>query len=131
MKAAIISIGDEIVSGHIADTNSAFLSKVISERGCVVTAHYSVPDDVRLVAKSIKAALHECDVVVLTGGLGPTHDDITFEAIAVCLRRKLKKDRKALVWLRAFFRSRGVAMAETNVKQCLLPQGALALKNPV
>lgn len=127
--AEILSQGDEVVTGQIADTNAAWLSERLTELGFVVLRHTTVGDrrdDLVAVLREIGARADAC---VCTGGLGPTDDDLTAEAVAHAFDRPLALDEVALGQIEERFRSFGRAMAPVNRKQALLPAGADRLDN--
>ncbi len=129
MKAEIITIGNELLeTGHV-DSNSAFIGERLTLLGASVTRATTVPDDPELIRKAIENGIAEADVVVVTGGLGPTADDRTRQAIARVLGKKLVLDEAVLATVRAHFERRGLPMPESNLSQAMVPEGARALEN--
>ncbi|MFG0329412.1 MAG: CinA family nicotinamide mononucleotide deamidase-related protein [Phycisphaerales bacterium] len=131
MNAAVISIGDEIACGDRVDTNSAWIARRLSARGVRVTRQLSLPDDRAIIAAALRSTIGAVEVVVATGGLGPTGDDLTRFALADVLGEDLENDEEALATLRARFDRRGMEMAESNRVQALRPPSARFLPNPL
>lgn len=128
-RAEILSQGDEVVTGQIADTNAAWLSDRLTAMGVRVVRHTAVGDRLPDIVDAIRAAAERADLVVGTGGLGPTDDDLTGEAASRAFDRPLVLDPEALRAIARFFEALGRPMADTNRKQALLPEGALRLDN--
>jgi nicotinamide-nucleotide amidase len=131
MIAEILSTGDEIRSGALADTNSAWLAQKLEETGVDVLRHNSVGDDIDMIATVIREIGTRADIALVTGGLGPTTDDLTAEAAAEAAGVSLLPDAKALQSIEDYFASRSRPMPESNRKQAMIPQGAETLYNPV
>ena len=104
MKAIILSVGDELVSGQTVDTNSAHLARRLGELGIAVAEHRTVGDDRRAVTAALTAAADVAELLLVTGGLGPTADDLTRQALADALGVELVLDRNRLAEIEAFFR---------------------------
>jgi nicotinamide-nucleotide amidase len=130
MEAEIIAVGDEITSGQLLDTNSQWLSQRLEELGVRVVYHTTVGDELHPIARAFRQALERADVVVATGGLGPTADDLTRQAIAEATGRELLVSRDALEQIRRLFARRKRAMSPQNEQQALFPQGSQAIPNP-
>ncbi len=130
MHAEIISIGDEITSGQILDTNSQWLSLRLEELGIHVLYHATVGDDVEAMVGVFRLALSRSDVIVTTGGLGPTADDLTREALAKATGRNLVMDPHALEHIRELFARRKREMPKKNEAQALFPEGSRVVHNP-
>src|SRR3990172_6597822 len=130
MKAEIISVGTEILLGEIQDTNSQFISSRLPAIGLDLYFISTVGDNLQRLTEALERALARSDVVLMTGGLGPTEDDLTREAIAAALGEELFVDADAERQLRAFFQSRGVGFPERNVKQAMLIPSSTAIPNP-
>jgi len=128
MKAELIAIGTELVSGQTVDTNSAWLSVELARLGHRVTKHHTVDDDLPAIRACVAEATASADVVIITGGLGPTADDLTREALA---DGKLELNAACLEQIRAFFRRLGREMSDSNQVQALMPSGAEPLANPL
>jgi nicotinamide-nucleotide amidase len=130
MKAEIISVGTEILLGEIVDTNSQYLASRLPAIGLDLYHQSTVGDNLERLTEAIERALLRSDVVLMTGGLGPTEDDLTREAIAEALGEEIFVDADAEKRLRAFFSARGVSFPERNVKQTTLIPSATAIPNP-
>ncbi len=130
MLAEVISIGDEITSGQRLDTNSQWLSSRLAELGARVMYHTTVADDLAANVQVFRAAFERADVVVATGGLGPTADDLTREAIAAAANRPLELDDEALRHIEQLFSRRQRPMPERNRLQAMFPQGSRVIFNP-
>ena len=129
MKAAVISIGNELLSGLTVDTNAAFLSERLMTIGVATVCGYTVGDDVEMISEAIGSAANHADVVLITGGLGPTDDDLTRTAVASFLGVELVLDDGLLREIAAFFKKRNYQMADKNRVQAYLPKGASPLAN--
>ncbi len=130
LQAEIVVTGDEIVSGQILDTNSQWLSQRLEEWGVRVMYHAAVGDDVDAIAGVVRQAIGRSDIVLVTGGLGPTPADVTRESIAQAVGRKLIVNEEALESIRQLFARRGSSMPARNEKQAMLPEGARVIVNP-
>jgi nicotinamide-nucleotide amidase len=127
-SAEILSIGNEILLGEIVDTNSAFLAGELARLGLALRGSQQLPDERARIAVTFAEALQRSDLVVATGGLGPTHDDLTREGLADALGERLTSDPA----LEAGLRQRmGGAMPSVNLKQALLIPSARPLDNPI
>ena len=129
MIAEVISIGDELASGERLDTNSQWLSQRLGELGVVVRYHTTVVDDLEANIEVFRQAVRRADIVVATGGLGPTADDLTREALAGMLGVPLELDAASLEQIRALFAHRKRDMPERNVVQAMFPLGSRAIPN--
>lgn len=128
--AAILSIGDELTLGQTLDTNSRWLSDQLLSRGIVTIEHATVPDDREATARAITRLAAAADIVIVTGGLGPTADDLTRQALADAMSDQLIEDARALQQVTAWFASRSATMREINKVQALRPSRGEALPNP-
>jgi len=131
MIAEILSTGDEVRSGALVDSNSAHIAEVLEEAGLEVARHSTVGDDLSAISSIIKEIAGRADVAVVTGGLGPTTDDITSEAAAIAAGTELSEDGSAVISIENFFRKRQRLMNPLNKKQAMLPKGSKCLENPV
>ncbi len=131
MKTIILSIGDELILGQIADTNAAWLSERLVERGIVPEYHQAVPDNLAAIVQALKLAAGRADLIIVTGGIGPTPDDLTRQALAAAAGVGLELHRPSLKKLEIFFKDRGWVMSELNRVQAMFPLGAKVLDNPV
>lgn len=131
MRAEILSIGSELVSGQSLDTNSRWLSQQLGVLGIPVAFHTTLGDEMEDHVAAIRAATERAELVLTTGGLGPTQDDLVREALARCAGVPLVEDPDSLAAIAAMFARRNRPMAERNRVQALFPQGAEPLTNPV
>lgn len=129
MRAIILSVGDELVLGQTVDTNSAWISQQLAAVGCAVAAHLTVADDQRAIEQAIEESVGRCDVLVVSGGIGPTEDDLTRQALAAVLRVPLELNEQWLAELHKFFEARGRPMPEFNRIQAMVPRGATMVFN--
>jgi nicotinamide-nucleotide amidase len=129
MQAVILSIGDELIMGQTVDTNSAWLSARLADLGIMTIYHKTVPDDTASVILALKEACALSEVVMVTGGLGPTADDLTRHALAAFLKRPLDLHPPSLERIRAFFKSLGKEMPGINRIQAMVPRGVEVLDN--
>ena len=130
MHAEILAIGDEITSGQLLDTNSQWLSQRLEELGVRVLFHSTVGDELGPCAEVFRRAIDRADVVVATGGLGPTADDLTREALAQAAERELQLNQDALEHIRAMFARRNWPMPPQNELQAMFPTGSRVVGNP-
>ncbi len=128
--AAVIAIGDELTSGHRIDTNSSWISDQLLSIGIPVHLHVTVGDDLDQCVSAIRYASSRCSLICTTGGLGPTADDITRQAISAASGRQLTLDEVALTHLRAIFARRGRTMTDNNRVQAMFPAGSNIIPNP-
>ena len=130
MQAEIIAIGDEITSGQLLDTNTQWLSQRFEELGIRVLYHTTVGDELEPMGEVFRQAIRRADVVVATGGLGPTADDLTREALAAATGKKLVADPDSLERIRRMYASRGRKMPKSNERQAMFPSGSRPIPNP-
>jgi len=130
LRAEIISVGTELLLGEIVDTNAAFLSQELAALGIELYHRTTVGDNERRLRQALVEALSRVDLVITSGGLGPTNDDLTKEAVAAVLDLPLVLHRPSLQWIEEYFAKMGREMTENNRKQALIPEGGLALPNP-
>jgi nicotinamide-nucleotide amidase len=128
-KASIISIGNELLSGRTVDTNAACIARQLMTVGMPVASIYGVRDQIEAIRRTLLLATGEADVVVTTGGLGPTDDDLTRQAFAEFLGVELVLHEGLLAKVRQFFDRRGIRMPERNAIQACIPEGATAIEN--
>ena len=131
MIAELLTIGDELLRGEIVDTNAAFLADRLVRLEVETRFHTSVLDDPADMADAFRRAAGRSELVLVSGGLGPTRDDLTIEVLAETFGRKLQLHEPSLTALEAFFARFGREMAENNRKQAFFPEGAEVLPNPV
>lgn len=130
MIAEVLTIGDELLRGEIVDSNKAHLSERLLEADVQTHFQTSVLDDPDDIADALRRAVARAEVVLISGGLGPTRDDITIEVLAHTFERKLVLHEPSLEVMRAFFARFGRPMSPANEKQAWFPQGATVLPNP-
>jgi nicotinamide-nucleotide amidase len=123
MKAEIITIGTELLLGQIIDTNAAFIAQQLANIGFDVYKKTTVGDNEVRISDAISKALKRSDVVITTGGLGPTVDDKTREAVAMATERELVLDEKLLQEIKEFFKRRGLKLGKNNPLQAQIPTG--------
>jgi nicotinamide-nucleotide amidase len=131
VRAEILTIGDELLRGEIVDTNKSFLSERLLRYDIETRFHTSVCDDPADMADAFRRAAERADVVLVSGGLGPTRDDITLEVLARTFGHGLARHEPSLAAIRLFFERLGREMSPSNEKQALLPEGSEVLPNPI
>ena len=131
MRAILISTGDELTCGRTVDTNSAWLAGKLLAAGIQTVSHQTVGDDAAEIASSIRAATERAKIVLVSGGLGPTPDDLTRQALADVLGAELVLDEECLAKLEEFFRRRGRQMVSSNRIQVMIPRGASPIDNEI
>lgn len=129
MKASIIAVGTELLFGQVANTNAAYLSDKLNHMGFDVMYHFVVGDNPQRLRDKLAEAFSETDLVLLTGGLGPTQDDLTKEIVAEYMGAEMYLDQKVVDDLKEFFNRHGGNMPENNLKQAYLPVGCTPLYN--
>jgi nicotinamide-nucleotide amidase len=129
--ASIVAIGNELLNGHTTDTNATFICQKLLSTGIPVVSSYTVGDDIGQIVRALKRAAEDADIVIVTGGLGPTDDDITRQAFAEFLDVELKVNSKLLKGIRQFFEKRNIEMPERNAIQAHIPEGAQPIENPL
>ena len=130
MNAEIISIGSELLLGQIVDTNASWIAKRLAENGVNLFYKTTVGDNLDRMTDILDRALDRSDVVITGGGIGPTQDDLTREAIAAVTGRVIKTDPESLIELRERFQKRGFILTKNNERQAQIPSGAIVVKNP-
>ncbi len=131
MTAEIISVGTELLLGQIVDTNAVFLSQQLALLGINLYRRTTVGDNRHRIAQAVRSALEQADLALLTGGLGPTPDDVTAQGIADAFGVPLLRHPEAEAWLVGSLNRRGISPSPTLLKQADLPQGAQWLPNPI
>ena len=129
MKTSIIAVGTELLFGQVVNTNAAYLSENLNHMGFDVMYHFVVGDNPGRLRNKLSEAFADTDLVILTGGLGPTQDDLTKEIVAEYMGAELYRDEKVIEDLKGFFETRGRVMSENNIKQAYLPVGCTPLYN--
>jgi nicotinamide-nucleotide amidase len=131
MQAEIVTIGTELLLGKIVDTNAAYIAQQLATIGLDLYYKTTVGDNERRITSVLQQALARSDVVITSGGLGPTVDDVTRQAVARAAGRELVLDKKLLAQIEARFARHGFTMSENNRRQAYIPQGATPIENPV
>jgi nicotinamide-nucleotide amidase len=129
MRAAVLTVGDELTCGYRLDTNSQAISRRLALLPAEVVLHLTVADDLEAIHRGLRIALNAADVVVITGGLGPTEDDLTRQAVAAHFGLELVEDAEALAHIRARFAHRGRTMPDSNRIQAQVPAGSRIIYN--
>ncbi|MCF6228269.1 MAG: CinA family nicotinamide mononucleotide deamidase-related protein [Planctomycetes bacterium] len=129
MKVVIITVGSEIVSGRIVDTNSAWLSGELVKLGFDVVRHSSLPDDYPILVSEIRKAIESDLLAIVTGGIGPTDDDLTRQAVSEALSQPLVMDENDLTRLKTFYKNRGWEFPNGSERQCSRPEGSALISN--
>ena len=130
-RACIVSVGNELLNGQTVDTNANWLERELLALGIPTAGGWVVGDEIERIVSSLKQAAEIGDIIFITGGLGPTGDDITRQALADFLGVQLEFRQELLDKIEAFFKARKLPMPEINRTQAYLPQGANAIENPV
>ncbi|MBN2097391.1 MAG: competence/damage-inducible protein A [Candidatus Omnitrophica bacterium] len=131
MQAEIISIGTELLLGKTVNTNTVYLSRILVSLGIDLFYHTTVGDNRTRLFTVLKRAMRRSDIVIATGGLGPTVDDITLEIIAQATQKKLNLNPVVLREIKKHFQDRQIPMPKANIRQALIPEGTRVLKNEV
>jgi nicotinamide-nucleotide amidase len=131
VSAAILSTGDELTTGRIVDTNASWIADRLFEIGVDLACVVTVGDDRERLAWAWTQALARAEVVISTGGIGPTADDLTSEVVAAVLGRPLVEDAAEATRIRQIFAALGREMPANNLKQALVPEGAVIIPNPL
>ena len=130
MQAEIITIGDELLIGQVVNTNAAFLGRELSSLGIPMVRETTVGDDLKSILAAFRSAWNVSDVVIVTGGLGPTHDDISKAAVAKFFHAKMALHNPTLKAVRERFAQLGYEkMPEVNIGQAMVPEGFQVLRN--
>ncbi|NLL34938.1 MAG: competence/damage-inducible protein A [Clostridiales bacterium] len=129
MTAEILSIGTELLLGNIANTDAQIISQGLSELGINVYFHTVVGDNPARIKQAVEIARNRSDIIITTGGLGPTYDDITKEALAECFGKRLVRDDSSLERIGEYFAQIGAEISESNARQAMLPEGCVVLDN--
>ena len=129
MIAEIINIGTELLLGDVTDTNSTYIASRLTELGFDINYLSTVGDNFQRIIKTIKKALKRSDIVITTGGLGPTTDDLTREAVASATGCSLEINKKLVQLIKDYFQSKNTSFTENNFRQAYLPRGAQPIMN--
>ena len=131
IAASILTVGTEITSGEILNSNGQWLAEQLDQMGFDVVLHLSAPDDRKLIQSALDYCAQHTEVLIVTGGLGPTSDDFTREAIATWAQTELEFNDSVWNELQALYQSRGLKIREAHRQQCHFPKSSELLKNPV
>ena len=131
MKAEIISIGNELLSGNILNTNTYYITRRLTEIGIEVLYHTSVKDEPQMLKDVTNIGLNRAELLIYTGGLGPTYDDVSKEVISETLGLKLKLSEECKKSIEEYFRKNNREMTPNNIKQAYIPEGAKYLPNEI
>jgi len=126
----LLNTGSELMLGRVLNTHQQWLCRRFADLGCVVTRQVAVPDTARDIQSAVREALSRANLVIVTGGLGPTSDDLTRDLIAQLLGKKLRQDDTVLDHIKKRFAARNLPMPKNNEVQALVPEGAIVLSNP-
>ena len=129
MIAEILSTGEEIRTGAVADTNSAYIARLLENAGIFVARHNCVGDNINDITAVLKEISTRADIVIVTGGLGPTQDDITATAAAAAANLKLFLNTTACEHIKKFLKQRRKKLTPLNEKQALLPENSILINN--
>ncbi|NLM60454.1 MAG: CinA family nicotinamide mononucleotide deamidase-related protein, partial [Clostridiales bacterium] len=129
MTAEILSIGTELLLGNIANTDAQVISQGLSELGINVYYHTVVGDNPERIKRAVGISRERADIIITTGGLGPTYDDITKETIAECFGKKLILNEAAVNDIRSYFRKLSAEPTPNNLRQAMLPEGCVVFEN--
>jgi nicotinamide-nucleotide amidase len=128
---AILAVGDELLAGELLDSNSAWLARQVRARGHVVSHFAVVGDELPAIRAAVQTALAQADLLLVTGGLGPTGDDITRDGVAAALGVPLAERPELVARLQEFYSARGIPLGAGSRRQAEMPVGASVLENPV
>ncbi|MBW3590372.1 MAG: competence/damage-inducible protein A [Actinobacteria bacterium] len=131
MKAEVICVGSELLAGAVDDTNGGHIARQLAKVGIETTLQVTVGDEIDCIARALGDACGRADVVIVSGGLGPTQDDLTRESLARATGRKLEFSAELDAKIRAFFKAKGKLMSPVNRVQAYLPHGSRAIANPI
>jgi nicotinamide-nucleotide amidase len=131
MKAALLTIGTEVTDGEIVNTNASWLATSLGDQGVKVTHHLSTPDDPKLMIEALQWLEPYVDWIFVTGGIGPTSDDMTREVVAKWLETSLQFSEQEWARLNALYEQKGFKILEAHKHQCYFPQGSTPLENSV
>ncbi len=129
LVAEILCTGEELLLGDIVNTNAAFLSSELTKMGISVYHHSVVGDDASRLSDCVREGLSRSDIIVISGGLGPTKDDLTKETVGALFGREMKLHSESLEAIKAYFAKTGRVMSKNNEKQAMMPEGAIVFSN--
>ena len=130
-SAAVLVIGDEILSGRTQDTNSNYIAKKMSEIGIEVSEIRVIPDEKETIIESVNELRKINDYLFTTGGIGPTHDDITAESVALAFNVEININQDAFNLLESYYKEIGSPFNEVRQRMARIPSGAILIDNPI
>ncbi|HJP36074.1 MAG TPA: competence/damage-inducible protein A, partial [Gammaproteobacteria bacterium] len=130
MQAEILMIGTELLLGQIEDTNATHMARVLADNGINLYQKTTIGDNTERIVDALNGALNRSDVVLCSGGLGPTEDDLTRECVAEVMGRPLEYHHEIYAHIEMMFSRGGYKITENNKKQAFAPEGALVVENP-
>ncbi|MFM7616918.1 MAG: competence/damage-inducible protein A, partial [Actinomycetes bacterium] len=131
MRCDVLAIGTELLLGQIVDTNSSWIGEQLAAAGIDTLEHRKVGDNLDRVVRCIRSMLEVSDALIMCGGLGPTPDDLTREAIAEVMGVPLERREELVEWIANLFGGRGRQMPENNLRQADVPEGGDVIPNPI
>ena len=129
MKAEILAVGTELLMGQIANTNAQYISNRLPEAGIGVFYHSVVGDNPARLKECLNIAIKRVDIIIMTGGLGPTQDDLTKETVSEFMGRKLVLHKESKEKIEGVFKRNNWPMVDSNIKQAYLPEGCIVIEN--
>lgn len=129
MKCQIVSIGDELLLGDTVNTNASWLGQVLAEHGVEVTQVHTISDNGTMIKQTLRRAMRESDLVITTGGLGPTHDDITKKTVAELFDVEMTIHKPTLTFIKKIFKQRNIPFSKSNYYQAEVPENCKVLFN--
>ncbi|MDO8137894.1 MAG: competence/damage-inducible protein A [Candidatus Brocadiales bacterium] len=130
MKTAeITSTGNELLQGEVLNTNASYIAEELTRKGITILCHTTVGDDIVALGSALERAIERADLIIVTGGLGPTRDDITRKAVALSCQKKLILDETAFSHIKETYHCRHMEMPTSNVRQAMIPEGATLIPN--
>ncbi|MBR6548932.1 MAG: competence/damage-inducible protein A [Clostridia bacterium] len=131
MNAEIISVGAEVISGDVSNTDASYLSQRLGRLGITVTRHTAIDDKKESITEALAAAVARSPIIIFTGGLGPTNDDMTKEVICRAVGLELSENTDSMSRLLKYFEAKGEEMPASNRKQAMFPENAIVFENPI
>ncbi|MEI2704250.1 MAG: competence/damage-inducible protein A [Ilumatobacteraceae bacterium] len=123
MRCEVVAVGTELLLGQVVDSNSAYIGEQLALSGISTHVHYQVGDNRERIEAVLRAALADAEAVIVCGGLGPTHDDLTRDVLAAVMGVPLERDDAVAEVIRSLFETRGRYMAANNLRQADVPRG--------
>ena len=129
LNIQLLMTGDELMTGDIIDSNSSMIAQFLKDLGLEVSRKVTIPDNLTMLSEEIKSLASNADILIINGGLGPTIDDLTAQALALATDKPLEQHQEALNHLKAWCKRRGTPLNEPNLKQTILPEGGEIIAN--